>query len=207
MTLPVILDAGPILTFFAANQERLLISVVGPLTMPRTVHDEVEGKAARDSRFSAAAGVLRKLRGSRWLTIREDDCTDSLSAVVERTTGMPFQKRVRRLKDLGEIMVIAHAVILVEGGTDVVIVIDDGDGARLADAEAQRLERIRERDPMVGTLSLVRTVTILEVAVTRGLIADRGELRRLYGRMRDLDDGLEPIDKTGLLARRLWEGR
>ena len=46
MTLPVILDAGPILTFFAANQERLLISVVGPLTMPRTVHDEVEGKAA-----------------------------------------------------------------------------------------------------------------------------------------------------------------
>ena len=60
---------------------------------------------------------------------------------------------------------------------------------------------------MVGTLSLVRTVTILEVAVTRGLIADRGELRRLYGRMRDLDDGLEPIDKTGLLARRLWEGR
>ena len=93
MTLPVILDAGPILTFFAANQERLLISVFGPLTMPRTVHDEVEGKAARDSRFSAAAGVLRKLRGSRWLTIREDDCTDSLSAVVERTTGMPFQKR------------------------------------------------------------------------------------------------------------------
>lgn len=171
MTLPVILDAGPILTFFAA------------------------------------AGVLRKLRGSRWLTIREDDCTDSLSAVVERTTGMPFQKRVRRLKDLGEIMVIAHAVILVEGGADVVIVIDDGDGARLADAEAQRLERIRERDPMVGTLSLVRTVTILEAAVTRGLIADRGELRRLYGRMRDLDDGLEPIDKTGLLARRLWEGR
>ena len=207
MTLPVILDAGPILTFFAANQERLLISVVGPLTMPRTVHDEVEGKAARDSRFSAAAGVLRKLRGSRWLTIREDDCTDSLSAVVERTTGMPFQKRIRRLKDLGEIMVIAHAVVLVEGGADVVIVIDDGDGARLADAEAQRLERIRERDPMVGTLSLVRTVTILEVAVTRGLIADRGELRRLYGRMRDLDDGLEPIDKTGLLARRLWEDR
>ena len=207
MTLPVILDAGPILTFFVANQERLLIGVVGPLTMPRTVHDEVEGKAARDSRFSAAAGVLRKLRGSRWLTIREDDCTDSLSAVVERTTGMPFQKRVRRLKDLGEIMVIAHAVILVEGGTDVVIVIDDGDGARLADAEAQRLERIRERDPMVGTLSLVRTVTILEAAVTRGLIADRGELRRLYGRMRDLDDGLEPIDKTGLLARRLWEDR
>ena len=93
MTLPVILDAGPILTFFAANQERLLISVVGPLAMPRTVHDEVEGKAARGSRFSAAAGVLRKLRGSRWLTIREDDCTDSLSAVVERTTGRPFQKR------------------------------------------------------------------------------------------------------------------
>ena len=60
MTLPVILDAGPILTFFVANQERLLIGVVGPLTMPRTVHDEVEGKAARDSRFSAAAGVLRK---------------------------------------------------------------------------------------------------------------------------------------------------
>lgn len=207
MTPPVILDAGPSLTFFAANQERLLIDVVGYLTMPKVVHDDIEGKAVGDSRFSHAAAVLRRLRGTKYLTICKDDYSEGLAEVVQRMTRVPFGARVLEPKDLGEVMVIAHAVVLAENGMDVRIVIDDGYGARLANSEARRLERIRNQGCAVGAVSLFRTVTILKVAVMKGLIADRGELRRLYDRMRGLDDGLEPIDRTGLLAKGLWERR
>jgi hypothetical protein len=51
---------------------------------------------------------------------------------------------------------------------------------------------------------LLNTVTVLAAAVRRGLIADRGEMRELYGRMRALDDGLLPVESTGLLACALW---
>lgn len=207
MTPPVILDAGPCLTFFALNRERLLIGVVGSLTMLRVVCDEIEGKAARDPRFSAAGSVLRKLQGTRWLTIQEDECSEELVSVVERMTSMPFQERVLHPKDLGEVMVIAHAVVLAENGADVMIVIDDGYGARMADAEVRRLERMRDQGSAVGAISLVRTATILEAAIMRRQLRDRRELRHLYTRMRGLDDGLEPIERTGLLANKLWEGR
>ena len=44
-------------------------------------------------RGTADSPPLQAFCGNCGVTIREDDCTDSLSAVVERTTGMPFQKR------------------------------------------------------------------------------------------------------------------
>jgi len=132
MNPPVIIDAGPSLNFFAANQERLLIGVVGPLAMPRTVHDEIANKTARDERFSAAAGVLRKIRGTQFLAILEDDHTSALDNVVHRLTGAPLEERRSLPKDLGEIMVIAHAVVMAESGADVRVVIDDGYGARQA---------------------------------------------------------------------------
>lgn len=204
MSPPVIIDAGPSLNFFAANQERLLIGVVGPLAMPRTVHDEIANKTARDKRFSAAAGVLRKIRGTQFLAILEDDYTSALDNVVHRLTGAPLEERRSLPKDLGEIMVIAHAVVMAESGADVRVVIDDGYGARLAAREAQRLERLKKRQRGVGCLSLVSTEVVLEAAVSRGLIKNRGEMRRLYDRLRQLDDGLVPIESTSLLDKRLW---
>ena len=104
MNPPVIIDAGPSLNFFAA----------------------------RDERFSAAAGVLRKIRGTQFLAILEDDHTSALDNVVHRLTGAPLEERRSLPKDLGEIMVIAHAVVMAESGADVRVVIDDGYGARLA---------------------------------------------------------------------------
>jgi hypothetical protein len=46
-----IIDAGPGLNFLSVNKERLLISVLGPLSAPETVQDEVFRKSAQDSRF------------------------------------------------------------------------------------------------------------------------------------------------------------
>lgn len=63
-----IIDAGPGLNFLSANRERLLISVLGPLSAPETVQDEVLRKSAQDSRFRAAAAIWRKLTSqSLWL--------------------------------------------------------------------------------------------------------------------------------------------
>jgi hypothetical protein len=46
-----IIDAGPGLNFLSINRERLLIAVLGPLSAPETVQDEVLRKSQQDSRF------------------------------------------------------------------------------------------------------------------------------------------------------------
>ncbi len=64
-----IIDAGPGLNFFSINKERLLIEVLGPLSAPETVRDEVLRKARQDKRFRAAATVWGKLT-PEWMQIQ-----------------------------------------------------------------------------------------------------------------------------------------
>jgi hypothetical protein len=52
-----IIDAGPGLNFFSINKERLLIEILGPLSTPETVQDEVLRKARQDRRFRSATAV------------------------------------------------------------------------------------------------------------------------------------------------------
>lgn len=56
-----IIDAGPSLNFLSVNQERLLIRVLGQLSVPETVQGEVLRKASQDTRFRAAGATWRKL--------------------------------------------------------------------------------------------------------------------------------------------------
>ncbi|GAA3459387.1 hypothetical protein GCM10018963_14000 [Saccharothrix longispora] len=63
-----IIDAGPGLNFFSVNQERLLIGVLGRLSAPEAVQDEVLRKSRQDARFRPAATVWRKLT-PRWVEI------------------------------------------------------------------------------------------------------------------------------------------
>jgi hypothetical protein len=69
-----IIDAGPSLNFFSINKERLLIGMLGPLSVPETVEAEVLRKSRKDARFRSAATVWRKLT-PRWLQIISDDET------------------------------------------------------------------------------------------------------------------------------------
>lgn len=52
----------------------------------------------------------------------------------------------------------------------------------------------------MGSINLISTVTVLRTAVARGFIANRSDLRLVYKRLRELDDGLPPIETTGLLS-------
>jgi hypothetical protein len=56
----------------------------------------------------------------------------------------------------------------------------------------------------VGSITLASTLAVLgRVAGTQHL-PDRAAMRDTYGRLRELDDGLPPIENTDLLSDTLW---
>ena len=199
-----IIDAGPSLTFFSLNKERLLFAALGSLSVPETVVEEIRRKSSKDRNFAPASRVLDKLPPTLWKVL-SDEVTPELNSVVHRISSMPMADRITDGRDLGELMVIAHAVVIAEGGTDAFVFIEDGGGARIARRQSSLLERRRKAGEPVGALKLINTQTVLKRAVIGGLIKDRAEMRKLYADMRLKDGALVPIDDTDLLSRALWK--
>ena len=199
-----IMDAGPGINFFSLNRERVLFSTLGPLAVPEIVEQEIRRKARQDRRFAAAERVLSKVP-TRLLEILSDDVTNDLAAVVQRIAGMPMVERIRSNKDLGETMVVAHAVVAAERGEQVIVLIDDSGGRAVAAREAARLQRLKEQRPEVGAISLVTTISVLKKAAGGEHLPDKGAMRDLYGRLRGIDDGLPPIAQTGLMDLPIWD--
>jgi hypothetical protein len=115
-----------------------------------------------------------------------------------------MDERRRQAKDLGEIMVIAHAVVAAESGHSVTILMDDGPGAAIATSEISRLRRLGSSGHPVGSITLAGTLTILGRAAGTEHLPDRAAMRDTYTRLRGLDDGLPPIENTDLLAPKFW---
>lgn len=203
MTPRPIIDAGPALNFLSINKERLLLSVTGPISTPETVRDEVLGKAGRDPRFMAVEKVWKKIP-PRFLEVLPDDPTPELLTALERISRQPWGQRLATAKDLGETMVVAHAVVLAEAGQRVTVIIDDRGGAELATNESRRLDRLRGAGRPCGSIGLVNTVTILEKAAGGEHLPDKRVMREVYGRLRGCDDGLLPITRTKLLSPDVW---
>lgn len=198
-----IIDAGPSLNFFSIHKERLLFRTLGPLSAPETVRDEVARKSRQDPRFRAAERVWQRIPDDL-LRVLSDDVTPELEDVVSRISHLPMQERRGRSKDLGETMVIAHAVVAAESGREVIVLIDDGSGARIASSEARRLDRLKTTGRPVGRIRLVNTLAVLESAARKRYVADRTAMRDLYEHLRGLDDGLPPIATTKLLSSDTW---
>lgn len=199
-----IMDAGPGINFLSVNKERLLFSTLGALSVPEAVETEILRKADQDQRFAAAGLVWKKLP-ARLMEVLSDDVTDELSAAVQRISGVPLDQRIRSGKDLGETMVIAHAAVAAEAGEHVIVLIDDGGGCRAAATEARRLQRLQADGRTVGSIGLIHTVTVLERAAGGEHLPDKNAMRDLYGRLRNLDDGLPPLDTTNLLNLPCWQ--
>jgi hypothetical protein len=202
MSVRPIIDAGPGLNFLSVNKERLLIAILGPFSAPETVQGEVLRKSQQDDRFRAAGTMWRKL--TRWIQILPDDTTPELATVVQRVSGLPMDERRRQPKDLGETMVITHAVVAAESGQSVTILMDDGHGATVATSEISRLRRLVSSGHPVGSITLASTLTILARAAGTEHLPDRAAMRDTYNRLRGLDDGLPPVEKTGLLSPKFW---
>jgi predicted nucleic acid-binding protein len=104
----------------------------------------------------------------------------------------PFAERVRQTRDLGELMVMAHALVLRDQGLDVIVLIDEWRGQQLASRQ---------------NLRVMDTQSVLRSAARNGLITDRGQMRKVYAELRTYDDGLVDITQTDLLAKAVWTPR
>ncbi len=194
-----ILDAGPCITFCAAAKHNLLIDVLqrgsNELHVPDVVNDEVGNRGSNNKIFPPTT-----VPNWQWLvnqhgieildsSVSAEDAGE-LSDAVKRLSGTPLAERLTASKDLGEIMVIAHAMVRRGRGEEVFVVIDEYRGQLLAAS--------------VG-ITVIDTAWILSSAVKRGSIADRGEMRKIYDKLRQYDLGLVDISQTELLSKSLWK--
>lgn len=78
MSVRPIIDAGPGLNFLSIHKERLLIAILGPLSVPDPVQGEVLRKSQQDDRFRAAATAWHpRHRDDHGLTVRSTGWTAS----------------------------------------------------------------------------------------------------------------------------------
>lgn len=194
-----ILDAGPCITFCAAAKHSLLIDVLqrgsNELHVPDVVNDEVSNRGSNSRIFPPSTVPnwewLVKQNGIGILdsSVSAEDA-EELSAAVKKLSGTPLAERLMESKDLGELMVIAHAMVRRDRGEQVFVVIDEYRAQRLA---------------AKFHIRVIDTEWILSSAVKRGYIADRGEMRKTYDLLRQYDLGLVDISQTNLLSKALWK--
>lgn len=178
---PLVIDAGPALCFLAAGYQDLLCSAVEirnrRLLMPQTVRGEVHGRArGRKGRpFRQGPDRLQGLIKAGRIDVLPDDVEDlDLVRHLEAVAGIPMVARLTDTDDLGEEIVIAHALKLREQGQDVVVLIDDKGG---------------ERKAKQHQLRSITTVGVLKTCAVEGLVTTRGEMREIWERIAPLDDG------------------
>ena len=164
--------------------------------MPREVANEIEDKSAEDRRFARAKSMLGGMSRQGLFEILESDESDEalFAAIKVVSSKPPSELMARRTKDLGETMVIAHAVKLRKQGHTVTVVIDDREGRALAEGNG---------------FKPIGTVRILALAAANGFVT-RAENRKLYERLRPstgapaIDDGLPHWSQTGLDKKELY---
>ena len=189
----ILLDAGPCLNFLAVRQENVLIQLAAfydlELAAPQRVDDEVEGMV-KDSRFAKTRVLTtwRTLKGSGRLRILNDGLeTQEFAEAVARISGVPARDRVRQRRNLGEILVLAHASVVAQRGQRVFVLIDESDGRRRANDE----QRWLSRRGASGALMLWNTPRVLHEAASHpGWIRNDLTWEAVYDQMTKFDDGL-----------------
>lgn len=192
----ILLDAGPALNFLAVGQQSILIQLAGSRSLqmaaPARVDAEVVGKC-KDRRFArtSALGTWQTLRASGRVQILDDTLIGArFTAAVTRISGMPAKERVRSGKDLGEIMVLAHASVYAQDGQQVFVLMDDSGGRKRARIEQSWLAR----KAAPGQLHLWSTPQVLRAAGSAtGWIVNGLTWQAVYKQMRKFDDGLGPL--------------
>jgi hypothetical protein len=204
----IIVDAGPALTFLARNDttKALLQGLRGlspepGFAAPETVRDEVMRKSSQKRELRAAASKWTILENANRIEILPDDETEELSIAVQRLSNMPMTERLTQRKDLGEIMVIAHASVLADAGHPVTILIEERDGTALARKEAARFTRM---PPSRGRIQVLNTEQVLLRAIDSPEIPDKATMKAPYNAMRPLDAALPPLEQTSLLTSARW---
>lgn len=200
-----IIDAGPALTFLARKETtRILYAGLGTadLLAPEQVEREVIRKSRNDKRrFGTAEATWKTIAAANRLTVLPDDETAELAAAIQRLTLMPMSDRMRQQKDLGELLVIAHAAVRAEAGEDVAVLIQERNGTAMAHNEARRIKNLGG----TGRLRVWNTQTILLRAAGSAHLPDKATMKTVYESMLPLDAALPAISQTNLLTTAVWE--
>lgn len=168
------------------------------LLVPREVATEMGDKSAEVKKFARAAPLFKGLVRDSMIEILESDAEadEALVRAIKLVSRLaPSELLTRRRKDLGEKMVVAHAIKLRDEGCEVTLVIDDGGGQALAKEHG---------------FATIGTIRILALAAFNGLV-NRAEMKTIYERLRPsdgtepLDDGLPHWTTSGLGNRRLYK--
>ncbi len=167
----MILDTGPALNFMASGHHGVLFEVLETRTlglqMPETVVEEVARRARNDSRFKKCPSVLNDLRANDLIEILADDIDSAdLTKAVESICGIPLESRVQTSKDLGEVLVMAHALVLRDKGLSPILLIDEW--------------RAKEQAEGLG-FTVVTTVGILVIAAQTNIVPKQRTMKRIYG--------------------------
>jgi predicted nucleic acid-binding protein len=199
----VILDTGPCLNFLAVNEGKLLYSVLGAsnnrILVPQEVANEIVDKARESAKFSAAARRFEGLSREPKFAVLESKLDDvALIRAMRRVSpGKPPSELLaaRRMKDLGEILVISHAIKLRDEGNTVSLVMDERIGRKLA---------IRHGFKPISTPRIMAT------AGSMGLLS-YSDSRLIYEKLRAsdgsrvMDDGLPHWKDSKLDDRSLYK--
>jgi hypothetical protein len=138
-----------------------------------------------------AEATWHKLKSAGRISVLDDTLTTQpFIDAVTRVSGQPARDRVRSKKSLGEIMVLAHASVLVQQGQNVFVLIDEGDGR----ARARREITWLQENKAAGELTLWSTPQVLQHASGQtGWIKGGLTWEAVYGQMRQFDDGLPDL--------------
>jgi predicted nucleic acid-binding protein len=199
---PVILDTGPCLNFISIGEGNLMHAALAvdfdKLLVPREVANEIGDKSSEVPKFARADPLFKGLVRDSKIEILESDAHNDMALVkaIKLVSRLPPSALLtKRRKDLGETMVVAHAIKLREAGFEVTLVIDDGGGRGLAKAHG---------------FAVIGTIRILGLAASKGLVP-RAKMKGIYERLRPsngaepMDDGLPHWHDSGLGHRALYK--
>lgn len=181
-----VVDAGPCLNFLSLREGDLLHAVLcesgEALLAPEEVADEIRHKSWDDpKRFGPAVRVFEGMRRTGKIEVLGSASDDEeLFEAIRTVTTRPLREVLQyRAKDRGEILAIAHAVLLRGRGHHVQLLLEDGRGRDLASR--------------VGFDKTTSSMRVLALSGRRGL-RTRDELQALYARMRPLDARFRSIE-------------
>jgi predicted nucleic acid-binding protein len=164
------------------------------LFVPDTVDDEVLRREKGDPAFAGTGSNWNLLTAHGHVNILSSDPDSAdgkaLANIVYHLTRRPLAERLEMSKDLGELMVIAHAKMRSDRGEKVVVIIDEWRGQQLAS--------------QVG-LKVINTERILLLGIKTGHITDKNHMKKLYNQLREFDLGLVVIEETKLLSTEVWK--
>lgn len=191
-----IIDAGPALSFLSTNLHRELFTVFPQIFVPEAVRDEIEAKCRHDKRFSEVHRVM-KTAGARLVTL-VDDVDHEFASALRVVSGIPARERLKISQDRGEVVVIAHGIKMARSGVDAYLLIDDRDAQRRAHRAARTIAKERRRNPTIGTIRILSSVTILKALIDLEEITHIEGLRKTFNKLSTTSWSLEKSDLNEL---------